>query len=339
MVLRPTPIKLFAPESMQKRFHPYQFPAHGQNSQGSLLGNLSNVFLGVNPLRRPVHELKATHVPKNVQRELPQTPAQNWRFAMPMQGFKGEHIKVTVQHGHVRVEARRTEGKEENSKSYGMSRTITLPNTVDVTKLTSQLSDKGFLIIEVPYKTVNLISPLPARATSVVDQSSATQEKSKEFDEKQELGCTKNDEDELKCSSEEELEIGEISKLVENKDKLNATINSESLRETGAANDEVKKESSETQSEPLPKSPEFANVTQRQNVYHLSLNLGKYSPENIQISLEDTSLIIKAENKDDSGFLCKFARRYFLPGNLDLSALRCRRDSNGIMNITAPYRK
>lgn len=130
-LIRTTPSSLARVSDFDEWFrHPYT----GLPSLGHFFNNLSEVFPGVtgDKLAVDVHEDK---------------DAYHASFEMP--GVKKENVKIELNNGMLTVTAEKREKNGESESSYTLSRSVSVPEGVNVEAIAAKLED-GILNLTLP---------------------------------------------------------------------------------------------------------------------------------------------------------------------------------------------
>jgi HSP20 family molecular chaperone IbpA len=91
-----------------------------------------------------------------------------------------------------------------------------------------------------------------------------------------------------------------------------------------------------------PRSIPIQGVIQHGDVYRLNVDVDGFKPEEINVSLKENILVIKAKmerkTEDGSKFQQEFTREMTLPDNVDITSLKSFLGNDGVLNIEASYK-
>lgn len=112
----------------------FRHPFAGLPSLGHFLGNLGEVFPGVtsDKLAVDVHEDK-----------------DNYFASFEVPGVKKQDVKIELQNGMLTVAAEKREQDGDNESSYSLTRSVSVPDGVNVEAIAAKLED-GILTVTLP---------------------------------------------------------------------------------------------------------------------------------------------------------------------------------------------
>ncbi len=83
-----------------------------------------------------------------------------------------------------------------------------------------------------------------------------------------------------------------------------------------------------------------ANFLWRTFISQVSLDVQQFKPEEINVKVVDDHVVVEGkheERQDKHGFISRqFTRRYLLPPNVNIEAVKSSLSSDGILSISAP---
>ncbi|PNF32626.1 hypothetical protein B7P43_G17929, partial [Cryptotermes secundus] len=92
----------------------------------------------------------------------------------------------------------------------------------------------------------------------------------------------------------------------------------------------------------LPRSIPIQGIVQRGDVYRVNVDVDGFKPEEINISMKDNILVIRArmerKGEDGSKFQQEFTREMTLPEEVDPTSLKSFLGNDGVLSIEASYK-
>lgn len=83
-----------------------------------------------------------------------------------------------------------------------------------------------------------------------------------------------------------------------------------------------------------------SSVTADKNTFRVNLDVQQFKPEEIDVKVVDDYLVVDAkheERQDNHGFISRhFTRRYKVPSDVDIDAIKSKLSSDGILTLEAP---
>lgn len=247
--------------------HPHQYYSRLGNRRPveSVIDDLDAMLLGSHPI---FHALSQ----RSHQQE------KFWHHRIQLHGFEPDDIKLTVDddNSKVKIFARHVDSRGEDSDIYESTRSVVIPEDVDVKHLKSRLHDNGVLILQAPF----IIKEIPI---------------------------------------EEKKNVGKELEILRKEDEGSSQIPVETESEDGVLIAQDSKDE-----------------------FRLKVNMHSFSPEEINVSLKDNSIVVKAEKKEDGdemNFSQFYVSEYSLPPEVDADKLSCVKNADGQLVISAPYQE
>lgn len=83
-----------------------------------------------------------------------------------------------------------------------------------------------------------------------------------------------------------------------------------------------------------------SNITADKNMFKVNLDVQQFKPEEISVKVVDDFLVIDArheERQDSHGYISRhFTRRYKVPSDVDIDAVKSKLSSDGVLTLEAP---
>ena len=276
---------------------------------------MSNVFPAVFPLldmfgNSLFQRMAANHgCPQQGKRR-----PEKWIQKMNVRGFQPDDIKVSVNEQTIVVHALHKEGEGDNIDSYETKRTVKIPENVNKEKLSSYMK-MGTLIFEAPY---------------IEKPSEVLQENETLMTEKHTEETAHHAMDDTEKELHSERENDEVTEEYE-----------VDMEEETTQDDESNAETKQADEGDVPTQAEQGDENRKTETYRMNISLPSFHPENITVTSDNGTVSIKAKNeyKSDGVHISEsFLRSFKLPENVDTEGLKCTRNDDGQLNITAPYR-
>ncbi len=90
----------------------------------------------------------------------------------------------------------------------------------------------------------------------------------------------------------------------------------------------------------LPQDSGISTVSNQKGEFKVNLDVQQFKPEEINVKIVDDFLVVEGkheEKQDKHGFISRqFTRRYKLPKDVQMEAIRSDLSSDGILSISAP---
>lgn len=90
----------------------------------------------------------------------------------------------------------------------------------------------------------------------------------------------------------------------------------------------------------VPEESGVSSIQDDKDQFKISLDVQQFKPEEIKVKVVDDSVIVEGkheERQDKHGYISRqFTRRYKLPPNTNLEAIKSHLSSDGVLSIAAP---